>query len=61
MDPVDDPGNYKFDVFYFNKEDARVFVPKRMRSFGYTVNFARFETYIFFLCLLLIGVFMALL
>ena len=43
MDPVDDDRYYKFHVFYFNPEDDRVIVPKRTRSLGFTVNFARKE------------------
>jgi uncharacterized membrane protein len=35
-----DPENWKFGVFYFNKEDKRIFPPKRKAQFGWTVNFA---------------------
>ena len=34
-----DPSNWKLVVFYFNKEDKRIFPPKRSR-FGWTINFA---------------------
>ena len=40
MDPVDDNRNYKFGVFYFNPDDDRRVVPKRIRPFGFTLNFA---------------------
>ena len=36
----DDPLNWKWGVFYFNPKDSRSIVPKRMKTFGWTVNFA---------------------
>lgn len=47
MDPVDNPNNYKYGMFYFNKEDSRVVVPKRNRSFGWSLNFAVWKAYLF--------------
>lgn len=35
-----DPDNWKFDIFYFNKKDKRIFPPKRKAQFGWTINFA---------------------
>jgi len=35
-----DPNNWVWGIFYFNKEDTRVFPPKRMAWAGWTVNFA---------------------
>ncbi len=35
-----DPNNWKLGIFYFNKEDKRIFPPKKFKSFGWTVNFA---------------------
>lgn len=35
-----DSNNWKFGFFYFNKEDSRIFPPKRLAQFGWTVNFA---------------------
>ena len=35
-----DPNNWKWGIFYFNKEDKRIFPPKRNKYFGWTVNFA---------------------
>ena len=35
-----DPDNWKLGIFYFNKEDKRIFPPKRKAQFGWTVNFA---------------------
>src|SRR5258706_642397 len=36
----DDPANWKLGVFYFNPKDNRIFPPKKIESFGWTVNFA---------------------
>jgi len=36
----DDPSNWKLGIFYFNKKDIRIFPPKRMEGFGWTINFA---------------------
>ena len=36
----DDPSNWRGGIFYYNKKDKRLFPPKRLRSFGWTVNFA---------------------
>lgn len=35
-----DPNNWKIGVFYFNKEDKRIFPPKRISGMGWTINFA---------------------
>ena len=35
-----DPNNWKLGLFYFNKSDKRIFPPKKLRAFGWTVNFA---------------------
>jgi uncharacterized membrane protein len=35
-----DPGNWKAGLFYFNKKDKRIFLPKRLKWMGYTINFA---------------------
>ena len=34
-----DPNNWKLGILYYNKEDKRIFPPKRSRL-GWTVNFA---------------------
>ena len=37
----DDPSNWKLGVFYYNKKDKRIFCnQKRIRGFGWTINFA---------------------
>ena len=40
------PEYYKWGLFYFNREDPRIFVPKVNRLMGWTLNFARPESYI---------------
>lgn len=40
------PEYYKWGLFYFNREDTRVLVPKVNRMMGWTLNFARPESYI---------------
>ena len=31
---------YKFGIFYYDPNDKRVFVPKRIKYLGWTLNFA---------------------
>ena len=35
-----DPNNWVLGIFNFNKLDKRIFPPKKMKAFGWTVNFA---------------------
>lgn len=35
-----DPSNWIWGVFYYNREDKRVFIPKRIPVMGWTINFA---------------------
>jgi len=35
-----DPKYWKWGIFYFNKNDKRIFSPKRIKQMGWTVNFA---------------------
>jgi len=51
-DPIDDTGNYAWNTFYFNRNDTRVLVPKRSRFLGWTLNFARVESYLLIFVLL---------
>jgi uncharacterized membrane protein len=53
-DPVDDPNNYKWNSFYFNREDPRILVPKRLRLLGWTFNFAHKESYMALVLLLVV-------
>jgi len=46
---INDPTNYKFGIFYFNKKDGRVVLPKYNKMLGWTLNFANFYTYLIIL------------
>jgi uncharacterized membrane protein len=35
-----DPSNWKWGIFYYNKLDKRILPPKRIKAFGWTINFA---------------------
>ena len=35
-----DPHNWIWGIFYYNKKDNRIFPPKRIAWMGWTVNFA---------------------
>ncbi|WP_220497690.1 DUF5808 domain-containing protein [Myroides sp. NP-2] len=35
-----DSSNWKWGIFYFNKKDKRLLVPKRLAVLGITINFA---------------------
>ncbi len=47
-----DPKNWKYGLFYFNKDDKRIFSPKRNKYLGWTVNFANATSIITFLVLI---------
>jgi len=53
---IDNPENYKFNIFYYNPKDKRIIVPKQNRYRGWTVNFGNFYTY-----LIIVTVFLAIL
>jgi uncharacterized membrane protein len=40
-----DPNNWSFIGCYYNKEDNRIFVPKRIKWMGITLNFANSKSY----------------
>lgn len=48
------PNNWK-GIFYFNKTDHRLIVPKRDPSLGWTLNFASPYTWLFLIALIAIG------
>jgi uncharacterized membrane protein len=53
FDPmIDDATQYRWGIFYFNRKDKRVVVPKRYRFLGFTVNFARPGAYFIIFALL---------
>jgi uncharacterized membrane protein len=45
MEPTENSSNYKYGMFYYNKSDRRIIVPKRIKYFGWTLNFARPVSY----------------
>jgi uncharacterized membrane protein len=47
------PKNWKLGLFYYNKEDKRLFVDKRNPNLGITINFARRESHLFILMALI--------
>ena len=40
MRPEQNPEHWKWGIFYYNKDDKRIFPPKHNPAFGWTVNFA---------------------
>jgi uncharacterized membrane protein len=41
-----DPKNWKLGMFYFCNEDPRIMLPKRIPMLGWTVNFARWQSWL---------------
>jgi len=50
-----DPNNWKFGLFYYNKDDKRLLPPKRYKFMGWTVNFAN-PASVLILVLLLVAI-----
>lgn len=48
----DDSKFWKYGLFYYNKEDKRLFPPKRIKWMGWTINFANPYSIIAFIVLL---------
>ncbi len=48
----DKEGKWIWGIFYFNKDDERIFPPKRNPMMGWTVNFANWKSILAFLALL---------
>ncbi len=46
------PNNWK-GIFYFNRKDSRIFVPKINPSMGWTINMANPFTYVLFVLIIL--------
>lgn len=40
------PNRWKWNLFYFNKEDELIFVPKKIDWMGITLNFGNPKTYL---------------
>jgi len=62
-DPLDrmrnDPENYKWGIFYFNRKDPRMLVPKRNRLMGWTMNFASPYSYLILIGIAAFAIFMS--
>lgn len=43
-----DPRNWKWHLFYYNKQDSRLIVDKPNPNYGSTFNFAHPKSYLFF-------------
>ena len=50
----DDPKNRKLGIFYFNKEDNRIIISKRLKLFGWTLNFANPISYMIMIGLVIL-------
>lgn len=42
----DKPENWKWGIFYFNRNDSRFIIRKRIEFLGWTINFAHPISYI---------------
>lgn len=52
---MDNSKNYKFGIFYFNQNDSRVLVPRKLSGMpGYTLNFARPVSFLLFAIFIII-------
>ncbi len=50
-----DPDKYFLGIFYFDKDDPRILLPKVNRTMGYTVNFARPEAYLILIIIIVVA------
>ena len=53
---IDDPMNYKWGIFYFNRKDSRIVAPKRIRGMGWTLNFGNIYTYVLVILIIVAGI-----
>ena len=53
---IDDPMNYKWGIFYFNRKDSRIVVPKRARGMGWTLNFGNIYAYVLVILIVAAGI-----
>jgi uncharacterized membrane protein len=54
----DNSENYKWGFLFYDPEDPRVIVPKRLKYFGWSLNFANPWTYVIIFGYILLMVFM---
>ncbi len=50
-----DDSNWKWGLFYFNTNDARVWLPKRNPWMGFTLNWAKPMAYVYIFLILVLG------
>ena len=58
-DPVNNPENYLWGIFYCNKKDGRVIVPKRNRWMGFTLNFSNPISILIILTFIVLAIFLS--
>jgi uncharacterized membrane protein len=51
-----DKNNWRWYLFYYCAEDSRVWVPKKPKWCGWTLNFAKKQSYVWLFALLIIPV-----
>ena len=51
------PENWKWGVFYYNKNDSRFIVPKQIEIMGWNINFAHTKASLGFILIILIVIF----
>jgi uncharacterized membrane protein len=49
-----DPSHWKWGLFYYNKNDKRIFPPKRIKQLGWTINFANPFSILTFIAILVL-------
>lgn len=52
--PGINPENYFWGIFYYNSNDNRLFVPKRLPILGWTLNFAKPLAYLILVPILIL-------
>ena len=55
-----DPNNWVWGIFYYNKNDPRIFPPKKIEWMGFTVNFANPKSVLVFVAFLGMALFLIL-
>jgi uncharacterized membrane protein len=53
---INDPTNYKWGIFYFNRKDRRIVVPKRIGGMGWTLNFGNIYSWVLLILLIAAGI-----
>ncbi|TDD95200.1 DUF5808 domain-containing protein [Flavobacterium cellulosilyticum] len=52
-----DPNKWIWGIFYYNKEDKRIFPPKKIPWMGFTTNFANTKSVLSMIAFLLLAIF----